>query len=302
MDIRLGSVDDLDVCLDLWLRAENELGARLGEPPIATDDVEWLPSSLAHLATTDPLRFLLASDGSTAVGFGLAFERDDFWYLSELMVAPEVQGRGIGTALLTALLPDPARRVGMTLATAVESRQPVSTMLYARFGIVPRVPLYWLEGIRDLEALPALPADIDVRPIDLDADADADAVDRLDEVRLGYARSQDHRMFLREGEGGWIYVAADGTAAGYAYVQPGAWPCPVAARDERFSAAIIRDLISTGRIAADKVTIQIGGDSGTLLPLLTRAGMRSDKGAQLIYCSNGAVPQPGYLHFGGYQP
>ena len=301
MDIRPVVIPgELEMCVDVWLRAMNDVGQRQGDPPMSADDVAWLPVSLSHLATSDPGRFLLSLRDGKPVAFGCAFERDDFWFLSELMVLPEAQGAGIGTGLLEALLPDEVDRSTMTLATVVESRQPTSTLLYSRYGMVPRVPLYWMEGIRDPGSLPALADGVVICPLDLGQHGDA--IDHFDQAYLGYTRAQDHRMFSEESESAWVYFSADDDVVGYSYVQPEGWLSPVAATDEKLTAGILRSLVEGGHVPEDKVTIQIGGDAGGLLPMLARAGMRCEEGARLIYCSNGSVPPPGYLHFGGYHP
>ena len=301
MDTRPVSLpDDLDRCIDVWLKAMNDVGEKQGDPPIAAEDVEWLAPSLTHLATTDPDRFLLVERSGEVIAFGCAFERNDFWFLSELMVLPESQGAGIGTKLLDAMLPVPPKRPGMTFATVVESRQPVSTLLYVRYGIVPLVPIYWLSGIRNLDALPALPDGVGAE--DLDLDRDGPEIDRLDASCLGYSRRVDHRMFAHESDGGWVYRDRTGGLVAYAYRQPGHWVCPSAAVDAGLTGAILGDFVERGLVPQEEVTIEVADNTGELLPTLIRAGMRSDEGARLIYSSTGRVPPPSYLHFGGYHP
>ena len=94
----------------------------------------------------------------------------------------------------------------------------------------------------------------------------------------------------------------DGSFMGYGYRMPDDWVCPVGAVDEAITAAIVRDLLDGYAGDLKKVTVQIAGTAGRLLPQLLRAGMRASGGAQLLYCSNGRVPSPSYLPYSGYLP
>jgi GNAT superfamily N-acetyltransferase len=301
MEVRpVSGADDQAVCLDIFLRSMNDLLAQHGKAPAERDDVMWVPASVTHFATTDPQRLVLAVDGGRPVAFGCAFQRERFWFLAFLFVLPESQSSGVGRAVLEALLPPLPERATMHLATVVESDQPVSTMLYAGYGMVPRVPLYWLRDLPGIDGLPELPGDLRAGPLSLDDRQDA--MDQLDRRLLGYARPQDHRLFASEAERARVYVADDGSLKGYGYRMPDDWVCPVAAVDESITAAIVRDLLTGYSGDLKKVTIQIAGTAGRLLPLLLRAGMRASGGAQLLYCSNGRVPSPSYLPYGGHLP
>ncbi len=301
MEIRPASgAGDLAICVEMFVRTSNDLGARHGDEPFTREDVGWMPASLDHLASTDPGDLVLALDGGDPVGFGCAFRRERFWFLSYLYVVPERQGAGLGRRILRHLLRPPPERGGAILATVAESRQPVSTMLYASIGIAPRVPLYWLEGEPRLDQLPGLPDGVSAQALSLERHGEQ--LDRLDRKLLGYARAVDHAMWIREAPAARAYLASDGTMAGYGYRAPDDWICPLGAIDEELAAAIVRDLASPGTADGTKVTVQVAGSAGALLPLLLRAGLRSEEGATLLYCSNGRVPAPSYLPYGGFLP
>lgn len=290
---------DLETCYEIYLAATNGRLLGRGESPIALTGVSWLTDSLPHLARTDPDGLVLATDGDRPIGFGCAYRRERFWYLSQLQVIPERQGEGVGTALLDRLLPPPSERGSTILATSVEAAQPVSTMLYARRGIVPRVPCYWMDGLRSLVGLPRLPDGIEHRPMSPAAEPSVAAFDRS---LLGYARPADHEQWLREAEEARVYVTADGEVAGYGYRSPG-WLSPIAGFDEHLVPAIMRDLLAGADGALDEVTVGVPGDSVRLLPALLAAGMRADAGgASMIYCSTGPSLPPSYLIYGGHHP
>jgi GNAT superfamily N-acetyltransferase len=297
---RVDGADDRAICADIFVRSYNGLREARGDAPLERGDVEWMPASLEHLGATDPEGLLLALDDGAPVAFGCAYRRDRFWFLSYLFVLPGSQASGTGRALLEALLPPAAERSTMQLATVVESSQPVSTMLYARYGIVPRAPLYWLKELARLDELPHLPDGLRAEPLSLTQHRDV--IDRLDRELLGYVRPRDHELWSRDAKRSRVYLGDDGSCVGYGYLAPDEWVCPAAAVDEAVAAGIIRDVLAgyPGNVA--NVTIQITGSAGSLLPLLLRAGMRCEEGAQLLYCSNGRVPPPGYLLYAGFLP
>ena len=134
-----------------------------------------------------------------------------------LFVHPDEQARGLGRALLDAVLPaddDPA-----TLATCTDAAQPISNALYARRGIVPRVPVLELVGRPDRAAPPSLPGDVRSVPFELLAAGPTDgpgprrlaaALEALDRATLGYAHPQDHAYLRETGRLGHLYEAGTG--------------------------------------------------------------------------------------------
>jgi GNAT superfamily N-acetyltransferase len=299
MEIRPATEDELGLCFDLYLDANNGLQAERGEPPIAPEDVWWWRGIVSHLRRTDPDGVVLAWDGGEPVAFGAAYRRDDLWFLAMLYVAPGRQGSGVGRSVLEFLMPPEDERRSITMATTVETIAPVSTMLYARYGIVPRAPLYWLRGLSRPEAVPMLRDGVEARPLGPD---DRAAIDALDRVLLGYARPADHAMWSEMSSRARAYLREDGRLAGYAYLASDGWLGPVAGADDALVPAIVREILDGFDGAVDEVTITVPGYADVVLPALLRAGMRSRAGAGALYCSNGPLPPPSYLPFGGYLP
>ncbi|MGH2631469.1 MAG: GNAT family N-acetyltransferase [Actinomycetota bacterium] len=301
MEIRpVSGPDDQEACFDIFLRSINDLHAKQGQPPTERSDTTWMPESVAHFAAVDPDGLVLAIDGGEPIAFGCAFRRERFWFLAYLFVLPGSQASGVGRAIFESLLPPASERSALNLATVVESKQPVSTMLYSSHGIVPRMPLYWLNELPGPDGLPELPDGLQPRALSLDEHQEG--IDRLDRELLGYARPRDHRMWAGEATIARTYIGSDGSIVGYGYLGPDDFLCPVASKDEAITTGIIRDVLTGFPGEIPKVTIQMSGAAGRLLPSLLRAGMRSEEGAQFLYCSNGRVPPPAYLPYAGYLP
>jgi hypothetical protein len=187
---------------------------------------------------------------------------------------------------------------GVTLATVVESTQPISTMLYATRGMTPRVPWFDLDGPLDVEALGALPAGIAAGPF---TEADVSAVDELDRSMLGYARPQDHRWLIATAELARVYRDPAGAAIGYGYVLDDEWVAPILARDEPTTLAILGDVIAAAA-PSGTYTVNVLGGSSTILQGVLRAGGRCTSPRPFIYSSNGPVMPPSYIPHTGYLP
>ncbi len=290
---RAARTDDLPACAVIWRESINDYlrSLHLEEVP---DELGPIGRLHAHTQATDPDRFVVATvpgDGQERiVGFGSAVERGSLWFLSMLFVRPEAQGQGLGRALLERMLPPP-ERVG-SLATAVDSLQPISTALYAGYGIVPRMPVLDLRGVISRpEAFPALPSGIVSIPFETIAEGPpggaghrelAETVDALDRELLGVAHPIDHRFLRAEGRQGFLYRGPDGAPLGYGYAGAIGRIGPIAIRDGALLEAVVGHLAAAVPARGAQAVWGLGG-APRLIPTLLAAGLRMD-GHPMILC------------------
>ena len=218
------------------------------------------------------------------VAFAVAIERERLWFLSMLFVLPESQGAGLGRELLARVLPgDDADGIR---ATATDSAQPISNALYARYGIVPRMPLLSLVGLpQHPEAFGSLPSGIAPVPFDEIASGPpdgqghrmlVDAIDTLDRELLGVAHPADHRFLRTESRHGWLYLGPGATPVGYGYAGEAGRVGPVAVRDEALLAPVLGHLTSAVE-PRGAFAIWIGGAADRALVPALEAGFRLDQ-------------------------
>jgi GNAT superfamily N-acetyltransferase len=290
---RAARPDDLAECGAVWREALNDYLGRLGQEEVP-DELGPLARLHAHTLATDPDRFVVATvpsaGGNRIVAFASAVERGRIWFLSMLFIRPEAQGQGLGRALLERLLPGP-EHYG-SLATAVDSLQPISTALYAMYGIAPRMTVLDLRGeIRRPEAFPALPSGIVSVPFDTIAAGPpggsghrdlADTVNALDRELLGAEHPEDHRFLRAESRQGFLYRGPDGAALGYGYAGEIGRVGPIAIRDATLLEAVIGHLIAAVPARGARAVWATGG-APRLVPTLLAAGLRID-GYPLIMC------------------
>ncbi|HXG40268.1 MAG TPA: GNAT family N-acetyltransferase [Candidatus Limnocylindrales bacterium] len=282
--IRPGAPDSFERCLAIWRAALDDYLARLNQPPIVTDS-RALGRLLAHLQATDPGRFRVAELDGRLVGFGSAVVRGSWWFLALLFVEPSVQGHGIGRLLLESLLPRPGERID-ALATVTDAAQPISNALYARFGLVPRLPILQLLGRPEREPLPELPAGISSVAFERAVGGPSDgaggsrleaALGRLDRALVGTERRADHAFLAGDGRRGVLYLGPDGEAVGYGYWSSGGQLGPAGAIDPELLPAIVGDLVRRAGEALPErplVAVHVPGAADRLLVALLRSGLR----------------------------
>jgi GNAT superfamily N-acetyltransferase len=317
---------ELADCALIWYSAVDEYMARLNRP-LPSPYLDPLLGLLTHLLATDPERFLVAVEPrdpehghlrDRVVGFGVAVQRERVWFLSQLYVLPERQGRGIGRALMTQIFPSADSnadggdwaspeepRTPGTMATCTDSAQPMSNGLYARFGIVPRIPIMNLVGNPRLDRLPQLAPDVravamdhlgpraarvaagspaadgralSIEPEDVHAPPIATSdlaaiVDDVDRAVLGYAHPEDHAHLRATGRSGFVYLTSAGEPVGYGYSSDAGRFGPVAMIDETLTAQVIGHLCRTIR-PRGATSAWIPGSNDRAIVALLRAGLR----------------------------
>ncbi len=283
LSYRPATADDLPTCATIWRTSINDYTRRLNQPDIP-DDLAAILRLYTHLHETDPEQFVVAEREAQIVGFVSALRRGPLWFLSMLFVLPEMQGVGLGRALLDRVMP-PAGTA--TLATCTDSTQPISNGLYASLGIAPRMPLQRLVGLPDRpDALPPLPDGLHAVAFDeigsggvdrLGGAALDDELAALDREVVGYGveHAQDHEMVRREGRIGFLYLASDGGPVGYGYASEAGRVGPIAVRDAALLDPVVAHLVTTVR-PRGAFGIWLPGAAETAATSLLQAGFRID--------------------------
>lgn len=321
---RLGRADDVSACLGVWRASVDDYQGRLNQPPLP-DETGPLRRHLSHMAATDPERFWVAEiarpEGAAGdpwlIGFALATVREGLWYLAMLFVLPEVQGHGIGAALLDRAqaardcpgggpaIPSPGAPLDSGIHTwgmATDTAQPISNGLYARRGMVPRLPIWRLSGEpRRWGALPTLPASLESIAFDAIAANGhegprrlADAVDELDREIIGITHQQDHEFLRRDGRSGFLVRERGGRILGYAYGSASGRIGPVGALEPELLPALIGVAIRHTPIL-NAVGVWVPASADTAIRALLEAGLLFDRFPGLICWSEPELPFARYL-------
>jgi GNAT superfamily N-acetyltransferase len=281
--------DELSACAEVWRDGINDYTRRLNQPDVPPETASLI-RLYAHLHSTDPERFIVATlpaaepgGEERVVAFAAALMRERLWFLSMLFVRPELQGAGLGRALLARVAP--ADGEASFRSTATDSAQPISNALYASQGIVPRVPLLNLIGLpQEPDAFGSLPsgivpvafANLAGRPGSDGHQRLADDVDTLDREVLGVAHPADHRFLRQESRTGWLYHGPDGAVVAYGYATEAGRIGPVAVRDPQLLAPILGHL-SSAVTPRGAFALWLPGTADRAIVPALRAGFRLDQ-------------------------
>lgn len=298
---------DLAGCARVWWAGLNDYLARLNAAEGLSTDLTTVERLYAHLLETDPGGFWVATrlagghaddapgaagqgadagnlEAGQVVGFGAAAVRSRVWFLSMLFVDPGEQAAGVGTELLRRTMA--AAPVTAVRATVTDAAQPISNALYAREGVVPRVPLYRMVGRPDRPGtIGSLPGGVSATSFDgVVREAGSfeaghrrlsEIVGEIDEAILGYAHPADHAYLRREARLGLLYRDALGHPVGYGYTSVVGRVGPIAVRDEALLAPIVDHVLEAVRPAGASA-LWVPGSAGPLFAALLRAGFRLD--------------------------
>lgn len=315
---RAGTSDDLDACTRIWKAAIEDYQGRLNQP-VMPDELGPLRRLLAHLMETDPERYWVATAGDgRPIGFSAASVREGLWFLAMLFVHPDDQARGVGQALMDRAQagadvdaggpaipgPDEPLDTGIhTWGMCTDSVQPISNGMYARRGMVPRIPIWRLFGeVRRWTSVPTLPPSLAAVPFETVAGTEPDGerrlaaiLDALDRELIGSAHPADHRYLRRDGRAGFLVRdRGSGRAVGYVYGSSVGRTGPVLAIDPALHQALIgvavRETPTLGPMA-----VWVPGTADLATRALLGAGLRLDGFPGLICWSRPEHPFERYL-------
>jgi ribosomal protein S18 acetylase RimI-like enzyme len=222
---RQARADDLEPAQALVVASINDLSSRHGFGRIAS----LRPPLFQAFSLQDDANGLWVAeeDGGRMLGYAFSWVSGRLWFLAELFVAPDQQGRGIGQTLLQRCFTQ-ARQAGATHKALITfAFNTVSQGLYIRHGMLPRLPLHIVRVARN--ALPAgLPAaPLQAEPLD---ERDLPLLAEIDAAAQGTTRDKHHRFLLGDTAMIGLKLQADGQVAGYAYASRDGHIGPLAVR------------------------------------------------------------------------
>lgn len=212
------------------------------EPRSAERGQAWIVRT-RHFLETDPGGCWVAEDASGMLGFATSYTRELMWVLATYVVRPQVQGQGIGKALLAAAL---HHGRGCLRGMLSASSDPKALRRYRQAGFSLHPQMY-LSGTVDRSAIPV------VEKVREGSAGDIDLMDSIDRRTRGAAHGPDHEVMLRL----WRLVVSDtSTGSGYAYVEPSGRVALLAATNRRTATRLLWEALgsSTGDTAVPHVT------------------------------------------------
>lgn len=282
MVFRLAREDDLLPVVRVFRAAVDDFLARHGLPGVGGADDARVPL-YRHILRHDGPRFWVAERDGAVVGFTAAIVRGTWWYYSALFVLPEAQGRGVGRSLFElakAGYPLPGG-VAVTITDAV---QPSSNTLYARCGLLPRIPVICFSGRPSVPPGWTASQRGDLEPISVGTLAE---LREIEAAVTGIDRTVDHGYLLSLGEvrRGWLLRRA-GRPVGYVFVDTRGMIGPVASlRPADMTVLMGHGLGTLAKHGTESVSVAVPGPNVGAQRVLWEAGLVFENPSGLLLMS-----------------
>jgi GNAT superfamily N-acetyltransferase len=264
-------VADLERANELVVGSMNELTERHGFGPIAT---VGRPNFSTFSLKDDPDGLWVAESAGQILGFAFSWVCGDLWFLAQLFVAPDQQGRGIGQTLLQRTFEHAQKTKAANRALVTFTFNSVSQGLYIRHGLFPRLPIYNFSVEREvmmgcLQRTASLHCtSIENTPSHFDRLAEIDA------RAFGVPREKHHQYLMDDRATSGVLLHAGDDCVGYAYIADGhIGPLAVTQRTA-MTAAFQTALTLAAESGAPRVSAFLPGTSAAALRIAVDLGMR----------------------------
>jgi ribosomal protein S18 acetylase RimI-like enzyme len=262
---------DLERSDRLVVASINDLTRRHGFGPMATSH----PPAFQLFSLKDDAGGLwVAEEADEILGFVWSWVCGDLWFLAQLFVSPDHQGRSIGNELLKRTF-EHAKKSGATNRALITfAFNTVSQGLYIRNGLFPRFPIYNFSVSREL--LMSRLQGPQFRPVSLEGTAsDRQKLANIDVRVIGVSREKHHRYLLSDKATKGIGLYSGEECVGYAYVSTGGHIGPLAvARPDALGSAFTTALALAVEIGSSQVSAFLPGAGEAALRIAVEHGMR----------------------------
>jgi len=272
-----------------------DVALRHAQPPVVRTPAD-ARGYVRHLLTFDPLGGLVAEVDGEVVGMAWLHARGPVATLGPLAVDPDMQGRGIGRALLARCIELAGPRVPQ-LRLVHESYNAASLGLYLRAGFRVVAPLVELELAPDVRAGAVTPSSARLRAA---VAADRALLVERDSRAFGASRPQNVDLYLRRGR---ALVAERGTApAGYAFgIGFGrvAYLGSASAEDGEVLLELLASLATALQGDGTAVRALVPAGDRRLVDGLLGIGFRVLRACHYMVRGGGTAPPPNYVLMNG---
>lgn len=273
---RKACAEDLERADALVVACINDLTSRHGFGPVAESRP---PQFQLFSLEDDPDGLWVAEEADRILGFAWSWACDDLWFLSQLFVSPDHQGRGIGGEMLKRMFDHAGKRGATNRVLITFSFNVVSQGLYIRNGIIPRFPIYNFSVSRERLASGAQSGQFRQMPLFHHVALENTAshlrsLAGIDAQVLGVSRDKHHKFLLSDSARRGFLFNSDGNDIGYAYIS-GGHVGPLAVSDPGFLGGVFDAALNlAAESGSAQVSAFIPGTSDVALKLAAERGMQ----------------------------
>jgi GNAT superfamily N-acetyltransferase len=174
----------------------------------------------AFWLSKDPESFWVATYNNRVVGYTYSFLRGTLWFLADLFILPEYQGKGIGGELMIRTLESWKGREISNRALITPAFNRASVSLYMRHGMLPRQPVYFAKAPSDqlVESLASKAWELDVEEVS-DYGRVSEELAHLHTTALGFPPGWHNELFFRIHQARCLLFKKSGQTVGYSFVR-----------------------------------------------------------------------------------
>jgi ribosomal protein S18 acetylase RimI-like enzyme len=222
----------------------------------------------------DPDGLWIAEEEDQILGFAFSWVCGDLWFLAELFVSPDQQGRGIGNELLKRTFEHAQKTGAATKALIAMTFNRVSQGLYIRHGLFPRFPIYNFSVAREVLIGRLQGAQFRHAPLEQTA-SHLHSLGQIDAQVLGVSREKHHRYLINDSATRSVILYAGDDCIGYVYVGSNGHIGPLAvAKPDAMGTAFTTALNLAAESGASQVSAFLPGTSEVTLSIAVEHGIR----------------------------
>jgi GNAT superfamily N-acetyltransferase len=222
----------------------------------------------------DPDGLWVAEDDGEIQGFAWSWACGDLWFLAQLFVSPDHQGRSIGHELLKRTFGHALKSGATNRALITFTFNTVSQGLYIRNGLFPRFPIYGFSVDREQLTGRVQGPQFRHRALE-ETGADLRHLAEIDARVLGVSREKHHRYLINDKATRGVGLYADNDCVGYAYIGSGGHIGPLAVtRPDAMATAFRTALALAVDSGSAKVSAFVSGASEAAMGAAVAHGMR----------------------------
>jgi GNAT superfamily N-acetyltransferase len=264
--------EDLEPGVGIVVEAINGLRTRHGFELAMS---AYPPTFQRHCLAEDPTGLWVAETREGLAGFAMSWMSQQFWFLAQLFVRPNLQVQGIGQALLSRTLQQAQRREAQNRALVTFAYNTRSTGLYVRNGMFPRESLYVVTAsAREIAARLKDGSDYDTAPMLQKEQPDAWVGD-IDEEVLSFRRDAHHAFLLGTGTTDAVQIQRAGIPVGYAYISRDGHIGPLAVAPSADAVRAVEAAIRRAlRARPERVSLIVPGSADRILIAISKMGFK----------------------------
>ncbi len=278
MDYRHAKVSDIPRVAEVFATAIDDIDRKHGFYEKPTPKSPPSPQ-YAFWLKKNPGAFWVAEDRGQVVGYTFSFLRGPLWFLADLFILPEHQGKGIGGTLIKKTLGSwrDRRITNRALITPAFNRASVS--LYMRYEMLPRQPVYFASATR--EAVERGLQDMEGKELEVEDvknfRASAPLLDKVHKLALGFPSGWHNEFFFEVLKSRCLIFRKRGRLEGYSFVRPNGRLGPLVVRSaSSFASAFDLTLQAGVEGNAEKAMMFFPGTNGGAVRLGIKRGFRID--------------------------